>query len=98
MDIFDSVVGKVKSDLTYRAGSEISGGIEKAVKGGVGKAKGDQQPKKVDKCPKCNKPLPEPDLKFCPECGTKLVATCEKCTKDFPYGTKFCTQCGSPLK
>lgn len=95
-DILSSIFGRVKSDLTYKAGSEISTGVEKAVKGRLDKGSGG--PKKLEKCPKCNAKITEPDLKFCPACGAKLVASCEKCVRDFLYGTKFCTQCGGKLK
>jgi predicted amidophosphoribosyltransferase len=97
MGIFDNVVNKVSSDLQYRAGAGISSGIEKKVKGGIGKVTGNKQPG-AKTCPKCKKPLAQEGLKFCPECGEKLVLTCEECGIEYPVGTKFCTQCGKPLK
>lgn len=91
MGIFNEIASKVKSDLTWKAGqgvsSGISSGLSKVVKG-----KGAAP---LKKCPKCKKKLTETGLKFCPSCGFKLVATCTKCTVDFPFGTKFCPQCGN---
>ncbi len=97
MGIFDNVISKVSSDLQYRAGSEISSGIEKKVKGGIDKVTGKKQSDNKN-CPKCKKPLTSEGLKFCPECGEKLILTCETCSIEYPIGTKFCTQCGKALK
>jgi len=91
MGMFDSIVGRVQSDLTYKAGSEITSAITGAAKKGAGR---DATPK----CPKCKKPLQDVSVAFCPECGAKLHVICEKCTKEYPVGTKFCTQCGEKLK
>ena len=49
-------------------------------------------------CPSCKKDIPNKKAKFCPNCGFKLVVTCSKCKKDFPYGTKYCEVCGRRLK
>ena len=89
MGIFDNIVGKVKSDLEYKAGSEISSGIAKGAKDSL---------KKGDKCPKCKTPITESGLKFCPKCGAKLFVECPQCKKTFAVGTKFCTGCGKKLK
>ncbi|MCC7570865.1 zinc ribbon domain-containing protein [Candidatus Micrarchaeota archaeon] len=92
MGFLDNVVNKVKDDLSWKAGQEISSGIA----GGAKKAvKGDPNAKK--KCPKCKKQITDSSLKFCPHCGTKLFVTCGKCNIDYPVGTKFCTQCGGKL-
>jgi hypothetical protein len=90
-DILSSIFGKVKSDLSYRAGSGISDGLTNVAKKGVG---GDKTPA----CPKCKKKIVDPGLKFCSDCGQKIVARCEKCSIDFPAGTKFCTNCGEQTK
>lgn len=92
MGIIGDIANRVKSDLTWKAGQEVSGGITS----GASKLfkKGD---KGANKCPKCKKPIAE-GLKFCTECGAKLTKTCEKCKADFPINTKFCPQCGGPLK
>jgi predicted amidophosphoribosyltransferase len=90
MGIFDNILGNVKSDIEGRTTEKITSGISKRIFGGGGDAKG--------KCPKCKKPLAEENLKFCPACGAKLMAKCKKCGMDFPLETKFCTECGGPLR
>ncbi len=93
MGLFDRVVGSVKSNLEWKAGNEISSGIasgvSKVIGGGSDKSR---------KCPKCKKPVTDSALKFCPECGAKLMVTCAQCNIDYQVGTKFCTQCGQALK
>ncbi len=85
------IFNRVKSDLEWQAGQEISSGITKGVKHVFKKGE------KTNKCPKCKTPI-TPDLKFCPKCGTKLIVTCSKCNVDYPIGTKFCPKCGEKLK
>ena len=34
-------------------------------------------------------------LKFCPNCGTKLMKECPKCGYDVEDGVKFCPNCGA---
>jgi hypothetical protein len=91
MGFFDNIANRVKSDMSYKIGDEISNSISK----GTGKLikKGD---KKLTKCPKCKKPVSE-GARVCGECGTKLIITCSQ-GHDNPYGTKFCTVCGEALK
>jgi len=86
MGIFD----KVKSDLEWKAGSEISGG---AVNAAGGLFKKDNLPK----CPKCKKPV-QSGTRFCQGCGAKLIISCGKCNLEYPTGTKFCAKCGETLK
>ena len=95
MGIFDNILGKVKSDLSYSAGSGIASGVKNTVSKGLKKK---EAIKKLDKCPKCKAKITDPNLRFCPKCGLKLFVACEKCSKTFPCGTKFCTECGAPLK
>ncbi len=47
-------------------------------------------------CPSCNTPL-EGNLKFCPECGTKIQsqAHCTECGAKLNPGAKFCGECGA---
>jgi rRNA maturation endonuclease Nob1 len=92
MGIFDNVLGKVKSDLSYRAGSEISDAISK----GASKILGKNDIPTQKKCPKCKKPVAE-GLKFCEECGAKLTVSCQKCALEYPVGKKFCSSCGEKL-
>ena len=89
MGLLDNLINRTKSDLEYRAGSEISKKVEDTVRKGLEKKR---------KCPKCGKALPESALKFCPDCGAKFLVTCKDCNIDYPAGTKFCTQCGKALK
>ncbi|MBI5047065.1 zinc ribbon domain-containing protein [Candidatus Micrarchaeota archaeon] len=95
MGIFDSivsqVVGNVKRDVEYKASS----GISNSISSGASKV---LQKDSTPKCPKCKKVISDPSLKFCSECGTKLMVSCSKCQQDFPIGTKFCSNCGGAVK
>ncbi|MDD4353169.1 MAG: zinc ribbon domain-containing protein [Candidatus Nanoarchaeia archaeon] len=95
MGIFDNIVGRVKNDLSYRAGSEISDAITKGANKILGKNPDSGQSGK--KCPKCKKKVAE-GLKFCEECGAKLTVSCPKCGAEYPLGKKFCTVDGEKLK
>jgi len=92
MGILDNIISRTKSDLEYKAGSEISSRVSKKVGDILDKKKAD-----ASKCPKCKSPVPS-GVKFCTSCGAKLIATCDKCSIDYPVGTKFCAQCGKSLK
>lgn len=94
MGILDGLANKVKSDLEWKAGQEISTQVSKKASGILNKNSGPDK----SKCPKCKKPITESGLRFCPECGAKLILTCKKCNVDFAVGTKFCTKCGTALK
>ena len=37
------------------------------------------------------------DVKFCEQCGNKLVLVCPGCGARLPGGSKFCGECGHPL-
>jgi membrane protease subunit (stomatin/prohibitin family) len=47
-------------------------------------------------CPGCGIPLAS-NVKFCPECGTKIQAEafCTECGEKLPPGVKFCPECGA---
>ncbi len=92
MGILDNVVNQVKNNLTFRANQGVTDAINKGTNAVF------QKGSPADKCPKCKKKLSQGGLKFCPECGEKLMLNCPKCNVDFPLGTKFCTQCGGKLK
>jgi membrane protease subunit (stomatin/prohibitin family) len=48
------------------------------------------------KCPSCGYGAPA-GSKFCPECGTSLVANlCSKCHQPLSGNEKFCANCGTP--
>lgn len=94
MGIFDGVLGKVKSDLEWKAGQAIS---DTVVKGASKAVKKDGPGGAANACTKCKKPLPDPRPKFCPNCGFLLTVTCSKCNAEYPTGTNFCTGCGTKL-
>lgn len=91
MGIFDNIINRVTSDLSYRAGNEISDAVTK------GASKILKKGPKVPKCPKCKQEITE-GLKFCSECGAKLTMTCKACSIEYPVKTKFCTSCGGKLE
>lgn len=51
----------------------------------------------VAKCPNCNTEV-LPNVKFCPECGSKIASpqpsVCKGCGSELLPGTKFCPECG----
>ena len=47
------------------------------------------------KCGQCGHDALE-GAKFCPECGSRLAASCPGCRREFPAGAKFCPECGTP--
>ena len=49
----------------------------------------------IRSCPKCG-PRPEPDPKFCSNCGGQLTDTveCRVCHAPMEAGSRFCTACG----
>jgi hypothetical protein len=51
------------------------------------------------KCCKCGRGG-DPEQKFCPQCGGKMVVpitNCPKCNCPIEMGQKFCTECGETL-
>jgi len=93
MGMLDGFIHKVEDDLEWKAGQEISTGIASGAKRILSKDEANK-----NKCPKCKKKITESGLKFCPNCGAKLIVTCQACGIEFPAGTKFCTTCGAALK
>ncbi len=51
---------------------------------------------KTINCPSCGKVI-DPNKKFCPECGYKLVHNCPNCGAAVEPTEKFCSECGTPL-
>jgi len=45
-------------------------------------------------CPKCNTPLANENVKFCPECGGALICKCDGCGASLEGNPKFCPECG----
>ena len=95
MGFADDMLNKIKNELSWKVGQGVSSGVNKVASKIFNKK--DVGPKTL-KCPKCGREITEVGLKFCPDCGTKLLLTCSKCNIDYPVGTKFCTQCGEALK
>jgi len=95
MGFTDDFVNKVKNEASWKLGQEASNAVSKVASKIFDKKAPED---KVPKCPKCKKEVTDPALKFCPDCGTKLIVTCSKCNIDYKTGTKFCTQCGEALK
>jgi predicted RNA-binding Zn-ribbon protein involved in translation (DUF1610 family) len=96
--ILDTALKRTKDSLTYKAGDVATDTVISGIKKGIDatkKEKGAAKP--LERCPKCKVKL-EPDAKFCPECGFRLIVKCEKCGIEYPIGTKFCKQCGEALK
>lgn len=48
-------------------------------------------------CPKCKTANPK-GIKFCNNCGGKLVNECANCHTDVGLGIKFCPSCGSSME
>ena len=51
------------------------------------------------KCTQCGRGG-DPEQKFCPQCGGKMViplTNCPKCEKAIDGSEKFCTECGTKL-
>jgi rRNA maturation endonuclease Nob1 len=90
MGIFGNIAGGAKGAVEGAAVNEFSQGMQKGIQNAKNRPK-------VNKCPKCGKPIAQDGLKFCPACGAPLMATCQKCGSAFPVGTKFCTNCGGTL-
>jgi len=75
MGILDGIVGKVQSDLEWKAGQAITDTVVKGA-GGVLNKGGSSAP--VNSCPKCKKECKKCDVEFptgtnfCTGCGGKL--------------------------
>lgn len=52
------------------------------------------------KCSQCGRGG-DPEQKFCPQCGGKMVVPiteCPQCKKTIDENEKFCTECGNKLR
>lgn len=75
-------------------GSQLQGGII-----GGNNINGNQPQQAAQasfKCPKCGASI-DPNNKFCPECGTKIVHECPNCHHEVDPSQKFCPECGTKL-
>ena len=72
----------------------VGGAVAGMVGGSMREAVTETVPR-VQKCKNCGAPLAA-GAKFCPECGTKVVAVCPKCGTPVSGG-KFCPECGEKL-
>ena len=95
--VLDKILSRTKDNLTYKAGDVATDTVVSGVKKGVDATKKEKRAKPLEKCPKCKTKL-EPNARFCPECGFRLIVKCEKCGIEYPLGTKFCKQCGKAVK
>lgn len=93
MGILDDLAQQVGDDISSRASQGVSDGIDKGISKMFGKNE-----ELGNKCSKCKKEIEDSSLKFCPDCGTKLLKNCPECGIDYPLDAKFCTQCGKQLK
>ncbi|HLC47975.1 MAG TPA: zinc ribbon domain-containing protein [Candidatus Norongarragalinales archaeon] len=93
MGLLDSALKRVQSGLESKAESGIVTGASRTVNSAINQPKA---PPSIQ-CPKCKKKIASPSIKFCPDDGTKLYLACQKCGKEYPLGSKFCTIDGQAL-
>ncbi len=73
----------------------VGGAVAGMVGGTMKEAVNETATPRVQKCTNCGAAL-SAGAKFCPECGTKVVAVCPKCGTPV-NGAKFCPECGEKL-
>ncbi len=49
-------------------------------------------------CPGCSHEVVLETAKHCPECGSPLPILCGACGSENPAGSRFCAECGRPLR
>lgn len=85
----------------YQDSDSIQDAFSKVVSGGKMGYKAVIERKKLPpKCVKCGRGG-DPEQKFCPQCGGKMVipmTNCPECKKAIDETEKFCTNCGTQLK
>ena len=80
--------------------SAIEDAFSRLVSGKVGYKTVIERKKLPPKCSKCGRGG-DPEQKFCPQCGGKMVipiTNCPGCKKHIEDTEKFCTECGFKLK
>lgn len=78
----------------------IQDAYSKLVSGKVGYKAVIERKKPTPKCTKCGRGG-DPEQKFCPQCGGKMVVpltNCPGCKKPIDENERFCTECGHKLK
>ena len=84
----------------YQDSDSIADAFSKIVSGGKPGYKTIIERKKVPpKCTKCGRGG-DPEQKFCPQCGGKMLVpltNCPGCKKPINETEKFCTNCGKQL-
>jgi predicted amidophosphoribosyltransferase len=85
----------------FQNSESIQDAFSKVVSGGKVGYKTVVERKKIPpKCSNCGRGG-DPDQKFCPQCGGKMVVpltNCPGCKKPIDDSEKFCTECGHKLK
>lgn len=85
----------------YSDPDSIQDAFSRVVSGGKAGYKTVIERKKLPpKCEKCGRGG-DPEQKFCPQCGGKMVVpitNCPGCKKSIDESEKFCTNCGHQLK
>lgn len=83
----------------YEDGAAIQDIYSQIVSGKKGYKAVIERKKPTPKCSKCGRGG-DPEQKFCPQCGGKMVlpiTACPGCKKGLDGTSKFCTECGHDL-
>lgn len=87
-------------DLRNFQNDSIADAFSKLVSGGKMGYKTVLEKKVIPpKCIQCGRGG-DPEQKFCPQCGGKMVVpitNCPKCNSPLDTGQKFCTNCGNAI-
>ena len=83
----------------YQDGEAIQDAFSQLVSGKMGYKAVIERKKIPPKCEGCGRGG-DPDQKFCPQCGGKMIVpitSCPGCKKPINEGDKFCMDCGHKL-
>ena len=84
----------------YQNPESVQDAFSKLVSGKEGNKAVIERKKHPPKCTKCGRGG-DPEQKFCPQCGGKMVVpitNCPGCKSMIQEGVKFCTECGHDLQ
>ncbi|MEK6888775.1 MAG: zinc ribbon domain-containing protein [Nanoarchaeota archaeon] len=84
----------------YQDADSIQDAFSKIVSNKIGYKAVIERKKIPPKCIQCGRGG-DPEQKFCPQCGGKMVVpitNCPGCKKPIEEGAKFCTECGYKLQ